>query len=542
MWFGLFLVGCAGLWGGGDDPQQGRVQSLSSEVPDGYERYRPGSGFYRGLTWTPSGFQPLEVRWSDGVIESVVSVSTLSPGGQTRLTPGFVDGHGHVASLGSSLAELNLQGLDSYEATLKAIRTARVDGPWITGRGWDQNDWSDGPEGGWPLASDLDDISDRPIALIRVDGHAAWVNQVLLDRAGITSETPDPQGGRIVRGADGRPTGVLVDNAMGLVWKPPPLAEETELRLRRALSEMARLGLTGAHDMGTSDETIAQVAELDTAGRLPVHLTLYAAQGSAAHERLLRTGPWSGERFSVVGVKIISDGALGSQGARLTDPYSDDSGQRGLELVDRESLETLSLALVAKGAQVAVHAIGDAAVHDALVAFAEVRQRLPDRADVPLRIEHAQVVRPEDRSRFRELGVVASMQPTHATSDMAWAEERLGPERVKWAYRWRDLLDAGAPVAFGSDFPVESVDPGLGIWAATSRTDLRGAPRGGWHPDQVLSDVEAVRLFTQGCAEAAGQPWQGITEGAPADLVIWKVDHRGQWKAQRTLVQGGDVP
>lgn len=461
-----------------------------------------------------------EVTWTDpgeGVVAAMI-------------TPGMVDAHGHPASFGRKLDEIDLTGTASLPAALDVVRERLGDPGWLTGRGWDQNDW---PGQAWPTAADLDAVvGDRPAALRRVDGHALWVDSAVLRAAGIDATTVDPPGGRILRDAAGAPSGVLVDTAMDLVAMPLPDAPTRRRRLEAAVAAMAAAGLTGAHAMGESDADLAVLEAMAREGALPVRVVVYVPPESEAAARLLATGPWSVGRVAVVGIKAYADGALGSRGALLSADYTDEPGHRGAAIVDRAALTDLATRCLAARVQLAVHAIGDEGVHNALEAFAAARAVWPDRRDVPLRVEHAQVVRPEDHARFAALGVVASMQPTHATSDGPWAEARLGPERIGWAYAWRTLAAAGAPLAFGSDFPIESVDPGFGLFAAIHRRDpTTGWPEGGWRVDEAVSREVAVAAFSRGAHAAAAQPVP------PRDFTVW-TEADGRYAAIATILDG----
>jgi len=450
------------------------------------------------------------------------------------VTPGFIDAHAHPGGLGDWLAELNLTGAGSLAEVITRVAAVSLPpGEWLLGRGWDQNDWSDAPVGGFPHAKDLDAVTgDRPAALRRVDGHALWLNSAALRAAKITKESIDPPGGRILRDAEGAPTGVLLDNAMALVPVPEPSAEARARRLRGALLLAAHEGLVGVHDMGVDDALLAAYTQLDAAGELPIRVWVYLTPESAAAKRLYAEGPWRGDRLEVVGVKLVADGALGSRGAHLSQAYADDPKNLGLTLMSQDELRAATVLALPKGAQVAVHAIGDAAVSDTLAAFAQARDALPGAAAVPLRLEHAQVVRPEDWARLKALNVVASMQPTHATSDMPWAEARLGPDRVEWSYAWRAPLDLGVVLAFGSDFPVENVSPSYGFWSATTRMSLDGAPPGGWRPEHRLTADETITAFTSATYAALGRGEGGeIVEGAVADVTLWRAEPQegGVW-------------
>ncbi|MEZ4320383.1 MAG: amidohydrolase [Myxococcota bacterium] len=502
----------------------------------------PADRVVRGELWDGDGHRPAAVVIADGKILAVDDDGSEWIGPDTvvtevpRITAGFVDAHGHPTGLGRKLVQLDVTGLPTLEATLDRVRTAPGEG-WIVGRGWDQNDWSD-TAGAWPTAAQLDAVSNgRPAALRRVDGHAVWVNTAALESAGITAATADPPGGEILRDAHGAPLGVLVDEAMALVPTPEPTAAELEDQALQGTKAARAAGLVGVHVMGASDANLAAYQALARREALPIRLWVYVSPDTDAAKTLMETGPFGEGRVQVVGVKAFADGALGSRGAWLSADYSDRPGHRGTPIQSEQDLAGLATRLVAQGAQLAVHAIGDAGVHATLDAFAEARAAHPD-ATVRLRVEHAQVVAPADVPRFAALNAIASMQPTHATSDMPWAEARLGPDRIAWAYAWRTLEEAGAHVCFGSDFPVESHEPALGVHAAVTRTDAVGQPVGGWFPDQRFSESETVRAFTERAAYAVHAEGEvgAVAVGLPADLTLWTDD----WTPVGTLVEGRD--
>lgn len=509
----------------------------------------------------PSGSDPADVvviadrivEIEGGLIRAVHSADADSPVAiaastrvirATRVTAGFVDAHGHLDGLGDKLVELDLEGALSYADTLARIAQAPPGPPgaWLLGRGWDQQDWSDPPPEGWPLADDLEKLQPRRrISLARIDGHAIWVSRAALEEAGITAQTPDPADGQIVRDQQGRPTGVLVDGAARLVVLPTPSLEEERRRLQSALVLTASKGLTGVHMMGCSDSILGLLTEIAREGKLPIRVWVYVDADSAAAKRLLEGGPWREEplggdkdpRLAVVGIKAYADGALGSRGAWLSAPYTDDPGSTGRAQGSPEALRDLTMRALAARVSVATHAIGDRAVRETLDAYEAARLAHPESASVPLRVEHAQVVDPVDHPRFASLSVIASMQPTHATSDASWAQDRLGPDRIGWAYAWRALSDAGAVLAFGSDFPVEAVDPALGIAAATTR--------GGWHVEQALTLEQTIEAFTASAARAVAETDLGtLAAGQRADLTLWTDDSEGNWRAVGTIV-GGEV-
>jgi len=418
--------------------------------------------------------------------------------GRTVL-PGLIDSHGHLDNLGHTLDIVDLVGTPSYEEVIaRVVERARQApaGAWLEGRGWDQNDW---PEPALPHHDALSRATpDHPVVLERVDGHAVLVNRLALDRARIDRGTPDPPGGKIERDAVGEPTGVLVDGATALVESliPPPSPAERERRLLAAMNACAAVGLTMVHDAGISGATRDAYQRLLERRAFPIRVYAMASGSDALAAEVLDRGPETGDRFTLRAIKVWVDGALGSRGALLSTPYTDRPGHVGLETFPRERLFELARRARQRGIQMRVHAIGDLGNMRAIDAYENAFNGGPH-PELRWAVEHAQVVRPADIRRFARLGVVASMQATHATSDGPWAEERLGPERVKWSYAWRQFLSAGARLANGSDFPVESVNPMLGLYAAITRRDLDGRlPATGWRPEERLTPEEALRSFT----------------------------------------------
>lgn len=421
------------------------------------------------------------------------------------LIPGLFDAHGHVMGLGFNAILLDLsdtRSLQEAQQRIVAYAAANPTPRWIVGRGWNQERWG---LGRFPTAADLDSIvPDRPVWLERVDGHAGWANSAAMREAGITAQSQAPQGGRIER--TGRnPNGIFIDAAMPLVERsvPPPVPLQRDRALTRAQEILLSNGLTSVADMGTSSEDWNVIRRAGDEGRLNVRILSYA---SGIDNLLAVAGrgptPWLYDsRLRMVGVKLYLDGALGSRGAWLKQDYRDAAGQRGLPLVNDTVLKNLMSRAAMDGFQVAVHAIGDAANAQLLDAIDELSETyLGDRR---WRIEHAQIVDPVDLPRFRQHGTIASMQPVHQTSDMHMAEARMGLERLQGAYAWRSMIDNEVPLAFGSDFPVESPNPFHGLAAAISRQDSSGQPPGGWLPAQRLTLEQAFDAFTQGAAFAA---------------------------------------
>jgi predicted amidohydrolase YtcJ len=449
--------------------------------------------------------------------------------------------------------------LDEALAEVKAFAAANAGSAWIVGRGWNQVAWK---LGRFPTARELDAAAgDRPVWLERVDGHAAWANSAAIKLAGVDKSTRDPVGGRIERDEEGHPSGVFVDSAMDLIAsKVPPLtARQNVVALDAALAEMARVGLTSVHDAGVDAETVALYKRYAEAGKLSARLYVMIAGAGADFDRLAKDGPLSGfgnDVLDVRSVKLLADGALGSRGAALNAPYSDDPDNRGLLFHSPDELTEMIGKALAKGYQVGVHAIGDAANREVLDSF-EAAFAKQGGKQLRNRIEHAQVVALADIPRFKSLGLVASMQPVHATSDMNMAEDRVGAERIKGAYAWRTFLAQGTVIAAGSDFPVESPNPFHGLYAAVTRQDHAGKPEGGWHPEQDLALVEAFRAFTLDAAWAAGQDdrlgtlepgkWadfilvdRDIFEVAPQRL--WSTAVLETWVGGRRVFTRGGVP
>ena len=441
--------------------------------------------------------------------------------GDATVVPGLIDAHAHISGLGLAKLQVDLVGTRGKEEVLQRLRDFARDLPpaaWLVGRGWDQNDW---PEKQFPIAADLDAaFPDRPVWLSRIDGHAGWANSAAL-RAAKRDLAGDwqPDGGRILRDAGGKPTGVFVDAAMSLLDEAmPALDAATASRvLELGMQDAVAHGLTGVHDAGVSLAELRRYQALADAGRMPMRIHAMADGDGEALAWLCSDGLYrhpSG-RLQMRAVKLYIDGALGSRGAAMLQDYSDDHGNRGLLMMPPAALAEATAKARRCGVQVGTHAIGDRGNHEVLEAYAKTWRDAPG-SDHRWRIEHAQVLAPDDLPRLAALGVIASMQPTHATSDMPWAEDRVGPQRINGAYAWRQLRDSGARLALGSDFPVESVDPRLGLYAAATRADGEGHPAGGWHPEEKLTAYEALRGFTLDAAYA------GFAEDSVGSLAIGK--------------------
>ena len=443
------------------------------------------------------------------------------------VVPGLSDAHVHVEGIGQAAESLSLVGAASLQEALDRI-AARAKtmppGEWLLGRGWDQNDW---PEKRFPTAAELDRAaSDRPVYLVRVDGHAGWANTRAITIAGLTAATADPSGGRIIRDASNAPAGVFVDTAQGLVASkvPPPTREVRKRRLAKGMAAAAAAGLTSVHDAGVTVETVGLYKELLAEDAMPVRVFVMLRGPGEFLEKGAALKPEAGlgdGRLSVRSIKVVADGALGSRGAWLLEPYADEPGTRGLNTVDAAAFERLLGEAARRGFQVATHAIGDAANRFVLDAY-ERAFAGGDGSAHRFRVEHAQILAPADVPRFKKLGVLPSMQPTHCTSDMYWAGDRVGPERVKGAYLWKTFLDQGVPVPAGSDAPVESIAVMPGIMAAVTRQDAKGWPAGGWQPQERVSLDQALRMFTRDAAYAAFDEKDrgAITVGRRADFTV----------------------
>jgi predicted amidohydrolase YtcJ len=446
------------------------------------------------------------------------------------VVPGLQDAHGHVAGLGAALQELDLRDTPSFEAIAAKVRARAATmkpGEWILGRDWDQNRW---PVPDWPAPGPLDAASPQnPVFLMRIDGHAALANRRALASAGVTRDTPDPAGGRLIRDASGAPTGVLVDVARSLVERqiPPPSRQRRLEQLLLADGELRRVGLTMVHDAGVDPAMIDLYREVIGSDRFATRV--YAMLTGLSTGDWFRRGPLVDphQRLTVRAVKLIADGALGSRGAALLEDYADEPGNRGLLVTPPDRLYAVTRAAAQAGFQTAIHAIGDRANREVLDIFERVEAEVPRARDLRLRDEHAQILDGRDIPRFATLGVIASIQSTHCTSDMPWAPRRIGDARVaEGAYAWRKLLASGAAIAQGSDFPVERPDPLLGFYAAITRQDTDGHPPGGWAPDQRLTRPEALRAMTLGAAFAAHaeRDLGSIEPGKLADFVVLSRD------------------
>ena len=520
--------------------------------------------FVGGIVHTPGGAQRLEVAVEGGKIVALVppgeagawrkAAKQVVDVSAAHVYPGFTESHGHLVGYGASLEQVDLRDAASFAEVVERVRKAAATvppGAWVMGRGWDQNLW---PGKAFPDDAALSAaVPDHPVLLRRVDGHAVITNARGLAAAGITSATPDPPGGRIIRDASGEPTGVLVDTAADLLagLVPEPSAADIERRVLLAGRHLTAFGFTEFHDAGTTAPELAVLRRLEAEGRLPLRIyVMLLGSEDALLDAELPAGPRVSPdgMLTVRAVKLFADGALGSRGALLAQPYSDDPGNRGLEVTSESRLVEVIRRAASAGFQPCVHAIGDAAVTRVLDIYE--REVGPGGRGLRPRIEHAQIVRPPDVPRFAALGVIASVQTSHCIADMPWAPARLGAERIAWAYRWRSLLAAGARLCLGSDVPVESPDPRLGVWAAVTRRTPEGTPPGGWSPAEALTPAEALAGYTSWAAYAGFEENRrgAIAVGYAADLTIFDRDLTSDDAAEilqahvvRTVIAGRDV-
>jgi predicted amidohydrolase YtcJ len=515
----------------------GRVYTLAWDEPS------PDGTPARNAPRAPEGWRPdaeaVAVRGDRIVFVGSARAAEAYRGPATRwvdlrgatLIPGLIDSHTHVAALGEARSRVDLVGVETEAEAVSRVAAFAAQVPkgrWVVGRGWDEGAWANR----YPDLTLLSQkVPDHPVALIGLHSFAAWGNRLALERAGITASTPAPEGGEIVKGPSGQPTGILLNRATTLLTSaiPPPTDAEFRAQVVAGLEAMAESGYVAVHEAGADARLLKALRELDAEGRLPVRVSaMLAARDPALCREWLARGPEGegGRMLATRSVKAFYDGALGSRGAWLLEDYSDRPRHRGLG-GEAFGFERGLLAEMAKrGFQLAIHAIGDAGNREALDFIEALSAGDPRARDRRHRIEHAQVLDPQEIPRFARLGVIASMEPAHCVEDKAWAEARLGPRRAKGAYAWRSLRRAGARLALNSDLAGSDHDIFYGLHSAVTRRDKQLQPAGGWYPDQRLTPEEALRGYTSWNAYAAFQEDQtgAIAPGRWADLTVLDTD------------------
>ena len=469
--------------------------------------------------------------------------ATLRDGNGKTMLPGLIDAHGHISSLGYALLSIDVRGLQSAEQVAKNVAAYGAKNPdlsWIQGRGWNQVLW---PGKQFPNMADLDaEITDRPVWLERIDGHAGWANKKAMELAGITRDTVSPPGGEIIYDQQGEPSGILIDNAMRLMVDiiPAPNTAEIKLALDAVSQHLLSLGITSAHDAGVLSSEHKVYRQLADNGEMRVRIYGMYSSTEDDLQQVLDAGHSSDSRdmYSVRSIKIYTDGALGSRGAAMLEPYSDRPDHRGLLLTSREELQRLFKLAINADFQIAIHAIGDQGNRIGLDVLEQAYESFGGR-HLRHRMEHSQVVALSDIPRFKSLDVIPSMQPTHATSDMNMAEDRIGAERLKGAYAWQSFLKQGSRVVSGSDFPIELANAFHGIHAAVTRQDKNNQPEAGWIPEEAMSLEDTMRSFSIDAAWAAHQEDSlgSLTPGKWADFIlldqdIYQIPAQDIWKTQ----------
>lgn len=448
--------------------------------------------------------------------------------------PGFTDSHQHLEGVGRRTRTLSLFGIDTLAATVDKIEqwAAKIpEGEWLLGRGWIEREWKD--ERRFLTRWDVDPFSaNKPLFMPRADGVSALVNTKALALAGIDRDTPDPEGGKFERNADGELTGYVLAKAMEPFRAILPTETDDYIRdnLQRGMQANAAMGWTQTHDAGMHLRELEQLKALHEAGLM--RHRVYVAVPIAESAELLKTGPEATDDqwLAVNAIKVFIDGTLGSRGAALLEPYADAEHRGFMDRTTKEALMPVLDGALRQGLQVMTHVIGDRAVRSTLDWYSEAWSALPTAAwgkqDLRWRLEHAQIIPPEDQLRLRDMQVIPSMQPSHAIGDLNFAPARLGPERLAYAYPWQPLLDIGLPILAGSDAPVEVGDPRIEFYAAITRQRLDGTAGDGWHPEFAVSREDALRMLTLWPAYGAFQEEDrgSLVEGKLADLSIFDTD------------------
>jgi len=549
---GISLI-CTGLLvacGNQDFAPSSQSVDSNTESADGAEarladRIFIARGVYTGVSDQPvveavaiRGPEILAVGSRDEILALGGSDTKVTDLGDGFLYPGFVDAHAHLRGIGERELTLNLDTIDSLSALVATVEQAIAEtqpGETVYGRGWIETGW---PEDRFPTRDDLDPVSpDNPVVLVRADGHALLANSVALARAGISADTPDPEGGRIEKSSDGRPTGLLIDTAQALVGPllTVPSPEQRAQAYRIASSVYAERGWTSVHNMSVPPEDVALMERLASEsgpdGKPLLPIRVYNALDADGLDAVIAREQPSDPTGRIItrAIKLYADGALGSRGAALFDPYTDQPDTDGLLLTSEEKILGIFDKALRNGVQVNTHAIGDRAVRLVIDWYTEAFASVfpdGDPAAPRFRVEHAQIIRPQDIDTFAQSGLIASMQPSHAIGDLYFAPDRLGPARLAGAYAWRSLLDAGVTIAGGSDAPVEQGDPRIEFYAAVARRGLDGFQTADWHPEERVSREQALAMFTLGPARAAFQEETlgSIEAGKRADFTGFSAD------------------
>jgi predicted amidohydrolase YtcJ len=502
------------------------------------------------------------IQFTNDKVDQLYSTNALLPkeniiiidGKGKTLLPGLIDAHGHVLSYGLSLMQVNLNGALSEQAAVQRavdFHKNNKNTQWLLGRGWNQVLWKNNQ---YPQAVSLDEyFKNTPIWFKRIDGHAGWANSKAMELAGIDQTSVSPDGGKIIKDENGKPTGVFIDNAMNLITDniPEMSSQEIKLALVKAMKSLAKVGLTSVHDASVSNTNIKVYKALAADNNMPIRVNAMIDINDANLNKLLLQGHFKSpdNKFTINSVKISADGALGSRGAALINDYSDLPNHKGLLLYNQQTLALLIKTAMEAGFQVNTHAIGDNANKIVLDLYEE-QMKSSIKNKMRHRIEHSQILRLKDIPRFAELGVIASMQATHATSDKNMAQDRLGEERILGAYAWQKLIKADAIIAGGSDFPIESPNPFYGLHASITRQDKNNLPKSGWFPKESMSTLQAFKTFTFNAAFAAHQEnIIGTLEiGKKADFIlidqdIFQITPSDIWKTKvlQTWVDGKKI-
>jgi len=515
-----------------------RVYTLDWPDPDPEGIPAPGAPFEAGTGWHPDG-EAVAILNGRIVFVGPSGEAEAFQGPGTRVMdledatviPGLIESHVHLIQLGANLSQVDLVEVATEEEAvqLAAERAAEAPpGSWILGSGWDEGEWANR----YPTMEILSEaVPDHPVYLRGLHGFAGWGNRVAFELAGITADTPDPEGGRIVRDAAGHPTGVLLNQATLLVEShiPTPTVEETMAQVLAGLEVMALNGFTSVHEAGSDRRYQEAFERLEAEGRLPLRVySMLAARDPDLCEEWLAKGPDTDtdSMLRTSSVKAFYDAALGSRGALMMDDYSDSPGHRGTGGDDYDFPGEITARMIEAGFQAEIHAIGDGANRAVLDFFEHVFDGAPAAQQNRNKIVHAQVVHPDDFRRFAELGIAASMQPAHAVEDMDWAEDRVGPERIKGAYAWRTMRRSGVRLLFNSDLPGSDWDIFYGLHSAVTRKGKDLQPPGGWYLEQVLTPEEAVRGYTTwgAWAEFLDEVTGIIREGMRGDLTVMSID------------------